>query len=93
MGKFSINDCVIYHEPETSTRPAPEARDVRPAEMGEFYSYVIDRYWRVVRVHADGSLDVASRTGQLHRVRANDPLLQKAGWWRRLVKRRMFPRP
>jgi hypothetical protein len=92
MTRFTVNDCVIYHQPETSTHPTPWARDVHPSEHGDFYTYVIEKYWRIARVNADGTLEAVSRSGRTHRLRAGDPLLRKAGLWRRMLNRRLFPR-
>jgi hypothetical protein len=90
MAHWSVNDLAVYHRPETSTHPGPEARDIRPAERGELYSYVVDHFWRVTGVNADGTIDAVGRSGHLHRVAVSDPLLEKVSWWNRLIHRRFF---
>jgi hypothetical protein len=90
MAQLSVNDWVIYHQPEASTHPRSGARDVQPAELGEMYSYVIDHFLRVIRVNADGTIDAVGRSGRVHRLTGSDPLLEKAGWWNRLARRRLF---
>jgi hypothetical protein len=87
---YTVNDWVVYHESEFSTHPTPEAHDVRPAEHGELYSYVVDRFLRVVRVNPDGTIDAVSASGRAHHVAISDPQLEKVGWWNRLFRRRFF---
>jgi len=91
MSRWSVNDWVIYHQPEFSTHPVPEARDVQPSERGDLYSYVVDHFWRVVRVNPDGTLEAVGRSGRVHRIHQADPKLEKAGWWARVTHRRFFP--
>jgi hypothetical protein len=82
---------VIYHQFEMSTHPVAGAHDIEPTERGESYSYVVDQFLRIVRVNTDGTLDAVARDGRMHRVAAADPLLEKPGWWFRLMHRRLFP--
>jgi hypothetical protein len=90
MRSFAVNDLVIYHQPEASAHPAPGARDISPAERGELYTYVVDHFWRVECVNADGTIEAVGRSGRRHRLRQSDPALEKAGWWRRMLHRRLF---
>ncbi len=91
MRRYAVNDWVIYHQPEFSTHPGPDAHDVQPAERGELYSYVVDHFWRVVRVHEDGTIEAVSRRGRRHLLQPADPGLEKAGWWKRMFRRHLFP--
>lgn len=91
MRIFSVNDFVIYHQPEAAVRPVPGARNISPAERGELYTYVVDRFWRVAQVNNDGTLDAIESSGRRHRLRQTDPALENAGWWSRTFQRRLFP--
>jgi hypothetical protein len=90
MARFAVNDRVIYHQSEYSTRPAPNAHDVSAAERGEMYSYVVDRFWRVVCVNTDGTIDAVGSDGRLYNVPASDDRLERVRWWHRLTYRRFF---
>jgi len=91
MRTFDVNELVIHHQPVASSHPGPEARDVRPTEQGELYTYVVDHFWRIARLNSDGTLDAVSLNAHRHRLRQTDPALEKAGWWRRTFHRRLFP--
>ena len=47
-------DPVVYQLSKVSTDPGPRAHDVHPAEFGETYQYLVDKYWKVADVLADG---------------------------------------
>lgn len=51
--------------------------------LGETYSYVIDRLWKVIRVNPDGSLIALGPKGKEHHLEADDPHIEKAGWLQR----------
>jgi hypothetical protein len=65
---------------------------VHPAEHGEAYSYLVDKYWVVTRVVDEETIEVKTRTGKLHQVRTDDRLLRKAGLLDRWLRRDRFPR-
>ncbi|MBI2193747.1 MAG: hypothetical protein HYU36_17365 [Planctomycetes bacterium] len=87
MGKYQIGDRVVYHKTKHSTHPTSRAQDMHPAEHGDEYSYIVDKYWTVVRVLDDRTIEVRTRKGKVHHLDVNDPLLRKAGplesWWYR----------
>lgn len=91
MKTIAANDLVIYRQAEASAHPIRGAQDVRPARHGEFYTYVVEHYWRVVRVLSDGTLEAISRSGSMHRIGSKDPMLSRAPWWCRLGRRAQFP--
>ena len=77
MIQFRVGDKIVYHKPKSSFRPGPRARQVYPLEHGEDYHYVVDKFWKVIRVNDDGTLDVVTRTGKKHRLEATDPNITK----------------
>ncbi|HCP13380.1 MAG TPA: hypothetical protein DIT89_13690 [Planctomycetaceae bacterium] len=89
--EYKPGDLVIYTVSKQSPHPGPRARSIHPSESGEDYAYVVDKFWIVVELLADGQLILATRKGKRRTVAATDPLLKKAGWWQRLRHRRRFP--
>ncbi|MFN5468747.1 MAG: hypothetical protein ACK5AM_11610, partial [Pirellulaceae bacterium] len=65
--------------------------EVTPAAHGESYSYLVDKYWRVIAVEPDGILLVRTRRGKQHRVRLDDPRLRRPTIWERLFRADRFP--
>ncbi|MCW8819441.1 MAG: hypothetical protein OQK61_03915 [Ignavibacteriaceae bacterium] len=88
---FQVGDPVIYKKPKSSSCPGPRARDVYPLEHGETYHYVVDKFWKVVGVNNDDTVDVVTRTGKKHRIEKDDPNLQKAHFLKYIVFRNRFP--
>ena len=89
--QFKTGDLVIYRKPKMSTRPTLNAVEVYPAEHGDAYSYLVDKYWVVTRGVDEETIEVKTRTGKLHRIRTDDRLLRKAGLLDRLFGRNRFP--
>lgn len=84
---------IVYRMAESSTRPpGPEARDVRPAERGDFYYYLIKKYWRVEQVLADGRIVAVTPLMEHHVLRRDDPNLRKANLLEQLRHGARFPR-
>jgi hypothetical protein len=88
---YKPGDWVIYTMQKRSRHPGPRARSVHPAEMGDDYGYVVDKFWIVVDSLSDGSVLLKTRRGKAHTVRCDDPLLRKAGWWERWRYKDRFP--
>ncbi|HEY3662940.1 MAG TPA: hypothetical protein VGL24_07290 [Chthoniobacterales bacterium] len=84
---------IVYRMAETSSRPpGPEARDVRPAERGDLYYYLIRKYWRVEEVLQDGRIVAVTPLMEHHYLRRDDPNLRKANLLERLRYGARFPR-
>ncbi len=84
---------IVYRVAETSMRPpGPEARDVRPAERGDLYYYLIKKYWRVEQVLEDGRIVAVTPLMEHHCLRRDDPNLRKANLLERLRHGARFPR-
>ncbi|MBN1556786.1 MAG: hypothetical protein JW951_01420 [Lentisphaerae bacterium] len=93
MDGYAVGDHVIYHKTKSSPHPGPRAEGVRPSEHGEDYTYGVDKFWTVSAVHADGSLEVVTRTGKRHVLDPRDPNLRKAGVVDNMRYRDRFPDP
>jgi len=88
---FHPGDVVVYRKHKSSVHPGPRAKDIFPAPAGDFYSYAVDKFWRVVAVLPNDMLIVRSRRGKEHRIAAQDPALRKPHWWEKLLYHRRFP--
>lgn len=88
---FQIGDKVVYKKQKTSTSPGPRAKEIQPANFGEEYWYSVDKYWLVVDVQEDGTIDVVTRRGKTHRLRKDDQRLRHSAWWENLVFGSRFP--
>jgi hypothetical protein len=84
-GRFRPGDVVVYHKQKCSLHPGPRARNIQPATHGDSYSYSVEKFWRVVAVHANGTLLVRTRTGKQHAIPVSDSNLRRAHWWERLL--------
>ena len=90
---FQPGDLVIYTLSKQSAHPGPRARSVHPAELGDDYSYIVDKFWMVAGIDAPDQVRLVTRKGKLRTVSASDPLLWKANWWQRFRYRTRFPDP
>jgi hypothetical protein len=90
-GKFHTGAPIVYRVVETSTCPGPEARDIHPAERGELYYYLTNKYWRVEDVRQDGWIVALTPLMEHHYLRRDDPNLRKANLLERLRYAARFP--
>ena len=88
---FRPGDVVVYRKQKSTVHPGRHARDIEPAPHGDFYSYAVEKFWRVVAVRADDTLVVRTRRGKQHTVAVCDPNLRPAHWWERLLYRHRLP--
>ncbi|MEE9903900.1 MAG: hypothetical protein K4305_00500 [Chlorobium sp.] len=91
MLQFRVGDAIVYHKPKSSFCPGPRAKQVYPLAHGEEYHYVVDKFWKVIRVHSDGKIEVTTRTGKKHLLEASDPNIRKADIFQHFVYRKRFP--
>jgi len=89
---FRIGAPVVYRQQEVSTCPTADARDVHPAERGEYYYYTVINYLRVAEVMADGRIIAVARNNKRLCFWPNDSGLRKARLAERLIYRPRFPR-
>jgi hypothetical protein len=52
---------------------------------------VVDKFWKVVSVNEDGTIEVVTRTGKRHVLPVNDPNISKAHPLQQLLYRKRFP--
>lgn len=90
MRPYAPGDWVIYRKSKRSTAPGPRAQGVKADTKGEKYSYVVDKYWVVEQVLANGRLVLKTRRGKRHQIDATDLNLRHAGWLDRLFYRNRF---
>jgi|SRR6516225_9948573 len=88
---FAIGAPIVHSRPAISTHPVSGARDIRPAERGEFYYYNLVSYLRVTRVLPDGSVIATTGDNTLFRFTPDDAYFRKAGPIERLIYRWRFP--
>lgn len=88
---YRPGDLVVFVVSKISREPGPRAHHIHPAPFGETYQYIVEKYW-TVRSHAtDGTLELVTRRGKVHHVRADDPRLRPARLWERWFHRGRFP--
>jgi hypothetical protein len=90
---FKPGECVIYRKQKFSTHPGPRATSVWPTPNGDYYSYCVEKYYRVIAMQSENQVVVSTRRGRRHTLSADDPALRRARWWERLLLRRRFPNP
>jgi hypothetical protein len=90
---YQRGDLVIYTVTKQSAHPGPRAREIHPSQLGEDYSYLVDKFWMVAELRSNEEIVIVTRRGKTRQVSVNDPLLRKANWWQRLRHRNRFPNP
>jgi len=75
---FQPGDRVVYRKPKHTTHPGRRAKEIQPTPKGDYYAYVVDKFWIVRKVLANGSLLLETRRGKTHVVDANDPNLRRS---------------
>lgn len=88
---FGIGAPIVYSRRAISNQPVFGARDIRPAERGEFYYYNLVSYLRVTHVLEDGSVIAIARDNRRLRFTPKDADFRKAGPVERLIYRWRFP--
>lgn len=91
MMQFRVGDYIVYHKPKSSVCPGPRAKQVFPLAHGEMYHYVVDKFWTVSSVNEDGTIEVVTRTGKRHILKANDQNIRKAHPLQQMLYRKRFP--
>jgi hypothetical protein len=85
IARFRPGDVVVYRKQKSSSHPGPHAQDIQPALHGDSYSYMVEKFWRVVAVQSDNTLVVRTRKGKQHTIAADHPNLRRIHWWERLL--------
>jgi len=84
MKTFYIGQIVVYQKPKCSTHPGPRAHDVHPAEHGDNYTYVVDKFWKVVGL-SEVEIVLKTRQGKEHVIKLDDELIRKLHWWEKIL--------
>jgi hypothetical protein len=74
-------DTVVYRKRKNTTHPGPRAKQIQPAAKGDYYVYVVDKFWVVRQVFSNGKLLVETRRGKRHIVNTSDPNLRRTTLW------------
>jgi len=88
--KLHVGDFIIVKKFKASTHPSPRAKDIDPATHGDTYSYRIDKFWKVVQVLDDGTIEIETRGGKRHHLDRRHQGFRKANLWDRLFHRKRF---
>jgi hypothetical protein len=81
--RWKPGDWVVYRLSKHGTSPGRRAHQVSAARKGESYNYVVDKFWVVQDVTAQGDLIVRTPGGKVRTLSADDPNLRVARWWHR----------
>jgi hypothetical protein len=89
--KVAVGDRIVYRKTKFSPIPGARAHHITASEMGENYTYLVDKYWVVANVLEDGRLVAKTRRGKLNYVRQDDPNMRRARLVESLFHRDLFP--
>ncbi len=78
---------VVFEARKRTEHPGPRARLVRPDAHGDYYNYVVDKYWIVADRQGDKLLCL-TRGGKAHLVGTDE--LRKPKWWEFIKERSRF---
>ncbi len=88
---YNPGDPVVYQVTKHSSRPGGRAESISPSAHGDYYTYTIKKFWRVVRQTPEGSVVVRTRRGKQRILSPGDPSLHRVSWWERIAYRSRFP--
>jgi hypothetical protein len=88
--EFKAGDWAIYRKQKVSPSPGPRAQMTTPSTRGETYAYLVDKFWIVRDVLADGRLRLVTRRGKEHLIASDDPRLRRPNWIQRWLQRDRF---
>lgn len=83
-------DWVIYRLSKRGVAPGPRAHHVSASRKGESYNYIVDKFWVIEAVGAEGELHVRTPGGKTRVLSSQDPNLRRARWWHRFLWGRRF---
>jgi hypothetical protein len=92
LARVDVGDPIVYRKLKVSTHPGARARQIHPAEHGDYYSYLVNKYWTVSDVLGDGRIVARTRTNKCHYISPDDPNLRKARLTERLRFGHRFPK-
>ena len=86
-----VGDPIVYRKQKVSLHPGKRAYEIQGAENGDDYSYIVDKYWTVTGVLANGLIVALTRTNKKHYLRRDDPNLHRPRLIERMRYRDRFP--
>ena len=89
-GPFASGDWVVFRKTKFSRQPGRRAANIAPAENGDGYAYLVDKFWVVDAILPDNHLRLLTRRGKTHVLKADDLRLRPAGWWEKFIYRQRF---
>jgi hypothetical protein len=88
--KVKVGDFIIVQKWKSSTHPSPRAKNLHPSPKGEMYMYEIEKYWKVVRIVDDKTIEVETRRGKRYQIEKDSFPGRKAGFFDKLFHRDRF---
>lgn len=83
-------DWAVYRKSKRGVNPGRRAEQIMASPKGEMYGYVVDKFWVVDEVLADGKVRLVTARGKSHTIDAEDPNLRHPGLIRKLLWRQRF---
>ena len=83
-------DWAVYRKSKQGANPGRRAAQVIASSKGETYRYIVDKFWVVDEVLADGRLRLVTARGKVHTIDPDDPNLRRPGLLQRLLWRERF---
>ena len=90
--KVRVGDPIVYTKYKASTQPGVRARDSYPSQRGDYYYYLVNKFWTVADILEDGRIVARTRTDKVHYLNPDDPNLRRARLVERLKYGHRFPR-
>lgn len=90
QANWKSGDWAVYRKSKSGANPGPRAAQVVASSKGENYGYVVDKFWVVDEVLADGKLRLVTAKGKVHLIAADDPNLRRPGLLQRFLWRERF---
>ena len=87
---YRVGEVVVFAKQKYSTSPGPRAKNVMGNDKGESYSYIVDKFWRIVETDSD-QITLKTRRGKLQTINVDDRRLRRLTLLERLFMRSRFP--
>ena len=88
--KYKIGDYIVFKKWKSSTTPSPRAKDMYPSQHGDMYRYSIDKYWKVVEILDENTIEVETRRGKRHRISVKTENVRRMNFLDRWLLRRQI---
>ena len=88
--KYKVGDFIVFKKWKASTNPSPRAKDTFPSPHGDYYTYRIDKYWKVVDIIDADTIEVETRRGKRHRISVKTENVRKMNFLDKWLMRRQM---